>query len=191
MQFYTCPYMYIHAAICDAVGKTKSKLLLASSCCCFVIRNCFGLCAESCFEIGYTFIPRSFAEAEVDEWPGSCTENVNNNKKNAGTLSNKLELLSRPNTRSLSLSLPLSFSCCACQKLRHTISSSFSASLSFSRTSAGKQRIGLATPRPVPLRYTQFQCQGCLQTCTDVQLLWSPPNPFLLLDKRCPCLRTG
>lgn len=64
---YVQACMCIAVANCDAEGKTKPKLLLASSSC-FVIRNCFGLCAESCFEIGYTFIPRS-SEAEADEWP--------------------------------------------------------------------------------------------------------------------------
>lgn len=82
---------------------------------------------------------------------GSCTENVNNNKLPALCLTNWSCALF------VSHSFCLSLSCRACVKLRHTISSSFSALLSFSRTSAGKQRLGLATLRPVPpLRFASL-----------------------------------
>lgn len=114
MQFsirvHTCTYMHVCAvAICDAVGKTKSKLLLASSCCCFfVIRNCFGLCAESCFEIGYTYIPRSSAEAEVDEWAWKL---YRKRKQKMPALCLTNWSCSHALTRALCLSLPLSLSC--------------------------------------------------------------------------------
>lgn len=171
MHVQTCTHIRVHACVCVCAfsklrrrrqSKTKAKLLWASSCCCFcfVIRNCFGLCAESCFEIGYSLIPRS-SEVEANEWLRwkLCRENVNNKKLPALSLTNWS--CSHALMRALCLSLPLSL-----YKLRHMINKA-ALLLSFSRTSAGNLRIGLATPCPVlPLRYTQFQCQGCPQTCT-------------------------
>lgn len=169
---YVCMHVCVRTANCDAEGKAKQRpnyfepVLVVVFVLLYEIVLDFA--AESCFEIGYTLIPRS-SEVEANEWVRwkLCPVNVNNNKLPA--LSLTTWSCSHALMCALCLTLVLSLSL---QKLRHTIGNT-ALLLSFSRTTADKVRLGLATPRPVlPLRYTQIQCQGCPQTCTA-----PPPCP--------------
>lgn len=88
-------HVCVRTANCDAEGKAKQRPNYSY----FepVLVVVFGLlfeivldfAAESCFEIGYTLIPRS-SEVEANEWVRwkLCRENVNNNKLPALSLTN-------------------------------------------------------------------------------------------------------